>query len=276
MEPTDRSNSSRPLCVGLGLCALDYTFVVDPYPKSDEKIDAIAFSRQGGGPVPTALCALSNFGVATDFVGKCGDDPDGQAIRDELAQFGVGTTSLILDSASRTPRAFILVEKSTGKRTVVLDRTKIYALRTDEINEELLYDTKYLLIDGREIEQTLHAAKTVKEYGGEVILDAGSMRRRIDEILKLVDHLLVSHKFAKEYTGDLDAEKALLNLSSLGFKSTVITLGDKGCIGICNDGRLIKQPGLFTRGLMFSPPSKSMLSTPPAQAMSFTAPSFTA
>jgi sulfofructose kinase len=241
MEPTDRSNSSKALCVGLGLCALDYTFVVDPYPKSDDKIDALAFSRQGGGPVPTALCTLARFGISTSFIGKCGADLDGQVVQDELEQFGVNTESLILDSNSRTPRAFILVDKSTGKRTVVLDRTMISPMLAADINPELLKDAKYLLIDGREIKPTLMAAKLVIESGGEIILDAGSMRARMDEILQYVNHLLVSSKFAREFTGESDSEKAAFKLASRGFKSTVITLGDEGCIGLSNNGMLIRQ-----------------------------------
>ena len=112
------------MCVGLGLCALDYTFQVRNYPRLDDKIEAIAFTRQGGGPVPTALCSLSRLGVFTAFIGKCGKDVEGKAIRDELRRFGVNTSGLILDPDSRTPRAFIIVEKESGKRTVILDRTE--------------------------------------------------------------------------------------------------------------------------------------------------------
>ena len=41
-------------CVGFGLCAFDYLAVVEHYPKINQKMDAITYSQQGGGPVATA------------------------------------------------------------------------------------------------------------------------------------------------------------------------------------------------------------------------------
>ena len=190
-----RSRSNRIECVGLGLCALDYTFVVDRYPRLDDKIDAASFSRQGGGPVPTALCTLSKFGVRSAFIGKGGKDNDGKLIRDELRRFGVNSRFLILDPDSRTPRAFIIVDKESGKRTVILDRTEISALSPDELDAAVIQRARFLLIDGRESETSLTAAVLARKAGGEVILDAGSSRRNIGDILHHVDHLVASNRF---------------------------------------------------------------------------------
>ncbi|MEE9553423.1 MAG: PfkB family carbohydrate kinase, partial [candidate division Zixibacteria bacterium] len=147
-----KSSSNKPIIIGLGLCALDYSFAVEQYPRLDEKIDAISFSRQGGGPVPTALCALAKFGVKSSFLGKCGSDHDGLSIKQDLKRFGVDTKRLILDSESRTPRAFIIVDRETGKRTVILDRTETSAMSPDELDIKFIRKADYLLIDGRELE----------------------------------------------------------------------------------------------------------------------------
>jgi sulfofructose kinase len=229
------------MCVGLGLCALDYTFQVQEYPRLDDKIEAAAFTRQGGGPVPTALCALSKLGVPSAFIGKCGKDVEGRAIRDELRRFGVNTSGLILDPDSRTPRAFIMVDKESGKRTVILDRTETSALSADEFNVDFIRRAKFLLIDGRELETSLTAAMLMQKTGGEVILDAGSPRKNIGDILPYVDHLVVSNRFSIDFTQEVDPGNAALKLAHMGFKSVVITSGAKGCLGATSDGLFYQQ-----------------------------------
>jgi len=236
-----RSSSSRLMCVGLGLCALDYTFQVQNYPRLDDKVEATAFSRQGGGPVPTALCALSKLGVSSGFIGKCGKDTDGRILRDELKRFGVNTSGLILDPDSRTPRAFVIVEKENGKRTVILDRTETSALSADEFRIDLIRKSKFLLIDGRELETSLTAAMLMQKAGGEVILDAGSPRKNISDILPHVDHLVVSNRFSVDFTQEVDPGNAALKLAHMGFKSVVITSGSKGCLGATSDGHFYQQ-----------------------------------
>jgi ribokinase len=236
-----RSGSSRLICVGLGLCALDYTFQVYNYPALDDKIEATAFSRQGGGPVPTALCALSRLGVPVAFIGKCGRDTEGKTLRDELRRFGVNTSGLILDPDSRTPKAFVIVAKDNGKRTVILDRSETSALSADEFKFDLIKKAKFLLIDGRELETSQTAAMLMQKSGGEVILDAGSPRKNIGDILPYVDHLVVSNRFSIDFTQEEDPGNAALKLAHMGFKSVVITSGSKGCIGATADGLFSQQ-----------------------------------
>ncbi|MCP4583867.1 MAG: hypothetical protein GY839_19830 [candidate division Zixibacteria bacterium] len=218
------------LAVGVGLCALDYICVVDKFPGPEEKIDARQFSRQGGGPVPTALCALSHFGEKTAFIGKCGGDPEGKLIKEELNRFGVNTRAMVLDPYSRTPRAFIWVDHRDGNRTVVLDRTEIADMKPIELNPVLLKSCRYLHLDGREIKVAIEAAKIAKDAGAQVVLDAGSPRENIHDLLMYVDHMIVSKKFAEDFTQETEPGAASLKMLTKGFKTVVITLGDKGSV----------------------------------------------
>jgi len=232
MVQTVKSNFSNKdfLAVGLGLCALDYISIVEKFPGPDEKHDALKFSRQGGGPVPTALCTISHFGEKAAFIGKCGKDPEGGKIRNELKHFGVDTSGMVLDIDSRTPRAFIWVDSKNGARTVVLDRTEIADLALDELSEDLLKSCRFLHIDGRENKASLAAARIAKASGAEIVLDAGSPRENIHELMPLVDYMIVSKDFAEQYTTEHDPGKAAMKLLGLGFKAVVITLGDNGAI----------------------------------------------
>lgn len=230
------SSDKKYLAVGVGLCALDYICTVKIFPHPDEKHDAEVFSRQGGGPVPTALCVLGNFGEKIAFIGKCGNDPEGEIIKNELNRFGVDTKAMVFDTRCRSPQAFIWVDSKSGARSVVLDRTDILDLQPEELNKHMLQSCRYLLIDGRESMASLAAVKIAKHGGAEIVLDAGSPRKNIYELLSSVDHLVVSKNFTDKFTDELNPEKAVLNLLKMGFKSVVITLGADGAVAATESG----------------------------------------
>jgi len=217
-------------CLGLGICAIDYLSILDPYPGLDEKVDVLASSVQGGGPVPTAMATLSNLGAKVVFVGKVGDDYEGKLICSELRKFKVNTDFMIVDKKAKSLKAFIWVDKNSGKRTVVLDRTKMRPIKPKELSFLNKVYFRYLHLDGRDIEANIFLAKRAKKEGSEVILDLGSLRERIGELFTFVDYLVVSKKFAYDYTKLKDLSKACLELKKIGFKCVVITLSEKGCL----------------------------------------------
>ncbi len=234
--------SKQPLVVGVGLCALDYLIMVDRYPAIGAKIDAVDSDIQGGGPVPTAICALAKLGCRAAFIGKCGDDHDGREIIAGMQEFGVDTSGMVIDKNARSPRAFIWVEKGTGERTVVLDRCGIGELSPDQIKSEFLETCEYLLIDGREAEASLNAAAIAREHGAQVIFDAGSNRRHLGEILSSTDHLVGSASFARAIFPELPPLEAVRKLFNSGeYKAVVITLGGDGAVACSADG-VILQP----------------------------------
>lgn len=217
-------------CLGFGICPLDYLSILDPYPGLDEKVDVIATSVQGGGPVPTAMTALSRLGAKVAFAGKTGDDYEGKLIRSELQKFKVNTDYMMVDKKVKSLKAFIWVDKNTGKRTVALDRTKMKQVEPKELDSLNKISFRYLHLDGRDMKANIYLAQEASKDGSEVILDVGSLREGIDNLFPLVDHLVVSRKFAYDYTKSGDLSKACSELKQIGFKSVVITLSEKGCL----------------------------------------------
>jgi sulfofructose kinase len=236
-----RSSLAEPICVGLGICALDYILVVDKYPRLDDKINSEYSSRQGGGPVPNALCTLSRFGIKSSFIGKCGRDHDGTEIIEELKLFGVDTSHLISDPDSRTARAFIIVERHSGMRTVILDRMESSSVAPDEIPKNFIQSAQYLLLDGRDQEAARTVAMIAKKANVEVVLDAGSARRGLGDLFPYVDHLVCSANFSSNFTQEEDPGRAALKFVWTGFKSVVVTCGSKGCVGATPEGELFEQ-----------------------------------
>jgi sulfofructose kinase len=239
-----RQRNSREIkfdCLGFGVCPLDYLLLLKSYPRLDEKIEAKEVSIQGGGPVPTAMATLAKLGAKVCFVGKAGDDAEGQKVLENLKKEGVNTDYLIVDRQSNTAKAFIWIDEKTGKRTVVLDQTKIRPTKKSELLFLDKIKTKFLHLDFREPEINIFLAKWAKKQKAEVILDMGSLRDDVEKIFPLVDYLVVSKRFAHSYTKSNDLFKASNILMKKGFKCVVITAGEEGSVCATPD-RIFHKP----------------------------------
>jgi sulfofructose kinase len=228
-----RSKSSKKLkydCVGLGVNAVDFLSILDPYPFLNEKVDVVKSSVQGGGPVPTAMVALARLGAKAAYVGKVGDDREGELVRWQLEKEGVDTRFVVVDKKIKTSRAYIWVDKGSGKRTVALDRDKKNRLSETELGFLRSISTKFLHLDAREPRINIEVAKWAKRQFAQICLDVGSLRRGVERVFPYVDHLIVSRRFACGFTGTADPFVACSKLLNTGCETAVVTIGEKGCI----------------------------------------------
>jgi sulfofructose kinase len=228
--------------MGLGVNAVDYLCIVKPYPQLDDKVDAVKCSIQGGGPVPTAMATLAKLGANVCYVGKVGADPEGVFVKAQLEKEGVDARFVFEDRKIKTARAFIWVDKSTGKRTVVLDRQKNDRLNENDLKFTGSVSTRFLHLDAREIDINITMARWAKKQGAEVCLDVGSIRKGVDKVFPHVDHLIVSRRFACGYTGKSDPAAACRKLLAGRCKTTVVTIGEEGCI-CASDKGIFHSPG---------------------------------
>jgi ribokinase len=223
------------IVTGLGQCSLDYFSLVDSYPENDTKKEVLEWHEQGGGPVATALVALSRLGIKCRFYGVVGDDEAGEKIRRSLTEEGVEVKGLVSRKGSSSQVAFIVVEETTAKRTILWKRPSGKALQPDELHNDFLQDSGFLLIDGLMMEASLAAAKKAKELNIPVMLDAGSARPGMLELAQLCDYVVASEVFAKGFGWKLSAESLKKERESLGVKALTITLGEQGSITMSED-----------------------------------------
>jgi sulfofructose kinase len=217
--------------VGLGQCALDHSFVFDTLPEPDTKKEVMQWEINGGGPVATALVSLSRLGMDCTFHGVIGDDEAGIKIINSLESENVNTAGLISRSNSNSQAAFIAVEKTTGKRTIFWKRPSADTLRPEELPDDFLKGSDFLLLDGLMPEVSLHAANMAKDKSVPVMLDAGRVRQGMIELAGLSDYVVCSEEFAREFCSDLDEfipEKALQKMKTFNAKAVTVTLGSKG------------------------------------------------
>jgi sulfofructose kinase len=244
-----RSSSIKRMrydCIGLGVNAIDYLGVLDPYPQLDEKVDVVKSSVQGGGPVPTAMVTLARLGSKVCYVGKVGADTEGDFVKAQFEKQGVDTRYMITDRKTKTSRAFIWVDKRTGKRTVALDRDKKDCLKESDLAFMDSASTRFLHLDAREPEINIEVARWARRLNAEVCLDVGSLRPDVERIFPYIDHLIVSKRFACSFMETADHMDACRKMMKYGCKTVVVTLGEEGCI--CGRGnRVFHSPGYKVR-----------------------------
>lgn len=225
--------------VGVGRAVYDHSLLVDKHPESNQKTVALDRWHGSGSPVPNALCQLAGWGWRTSLIAGIGDDQEGARIAEELTRTGVNTESLKTRSSSRTPTASIWVEQKTGHRTIVLDRD-LAPLSPNELSSSAISNARCLLLDGWETEAALSAAKIAHDNEVEVVLDAGHVRPKIDELLALSSWIIVPVSFVRDYFENLDLFVVARELLAKGdadtIKGVIITNGAGGCVAIKKDG----------------------------------------
>ncbi len=224
------------IVTGLGQCSLDYLALVDEYPAADSKKEVLQWHEQGGGPVATALVALSRLGVGCRFHGVVGDDDAGAKIRRSLADEGVDVSGLITRKKAASQIAFIAVEGGTGRRTIFWKRPSGEALRPEELAEDFLLGSHFLLLDGLMKEASLFAAGRAKDLGIPVMLDAGRMRPGMTETARLSDYLVASEEFARESGWNTDCALLSAERERLGVRVLTVTRGERGSVTAYDGG----------------------------------------
>ncbi len=227
--------------VGLGQCSVDILGVVSPYPPLDVKAETQALELQGGGPVATALVAVSRLGLKTAFIGKVGDDLFGTLILQGLKKERVDVAGVVTAPGKTSQTAFIAVEKKSGKRTIFWNRGTAFPLTELEIPAETIAAARFLHLDGLHIQASMRAARIARENGIPTMLDTGTFRPEILDLMPLVDFPIVGEGFANALTGNKDLYEALEKLRKHGAKTAGITLGPRGAMGIDEGGEVFMQ-----------------------------------
>lgn len=221
--------------VGIGQCAWDMLAIVDQFPQADTKNEVLAWEEQGGGPVATALAALSRLGVPCRFYGITGDDREGTAIRQSLVEEGIDATGLVQRSPASSQTAFIVIDTSKGTRTIFWKRPTGDPLAEGELPPDFLHNADFLLLDGLMTDVSLFAARQAREAGAPVMLDAGRIREGMLDLGRLCDYVVGSEEFARElgWKDDLGSFRQVIRKH--GFGITTITLGSRGSVTFAGD-----------------------------------------
>ncbi len=211
------------LCVGQA--SYDLVFSVKNHPGPDEKSIASRFTGCGGGPAANAAVTVARLGYRAAFGGYLGNDFYGQAHFEELARENVSTRYVYRGKAA-TPLSVILV-KPDGKRTVVNYRDPAIPPPADAELSVIDLRPGAILFDGHEPHLSQFFMDYARKAGIATILDAGSVHAGTCNLAGQVDYLVASQKFSKDFTGEIEIDRALQKLSRIA-PAVVVTLGEDG------------------------------------------------
>jgi ribokinase len=168
--------------------------------------------------------ALQGWGRRCAIAGVIGDDPEGDAIRRGLG--GMDTTRLLARKGTRSQRAFVAVERASGRRTIYWRRPTGAPPDPLEIAPA---DASVFLTDGLYADASLALARLSKM----VVVDAGTLREGTRALLPLAHVFVASETFARDFAGD--ARAACRRIREAGARVAGVTLGPRGYVASFGD-----------------------------------------
>ncbi|MBI3958363.1 MAG: carbohydrate kinase [Chloroflexi bacterium] len=210
------------LCVGFA--CYDLTFSVDHHLGPDEKGKATALTGCGGGLAANAAVTAARLGSRTAFAGYLGNDLYGSEHLREFHESGVDT-SLVLRGIPPTPLSAILV-KPDGARALVNYREELPTLGPEAI--DLAFNPPgAILFDGHQLPLAVPLIQRAKALGIPTVLDADSVNDGTTALMGLVEFLVTSERFGRQFAGHDDSLETAVSLSSYA-PSVVVTAGERG------------------------------------------------
>lgn len=210
---------------GIGTVVVDHAVLLERFPEPDTKIGVVRDWKQVGGPVPVALSTAAFYGQPCTFMGRWGTDAAGQFVQRQLGQRGIDLTASVSHDDWSTGFAQVWTEPD-GRRTIAYSRGDFPLPSADDVLAKQLAQHNVLHLDGWAGDAAIAAARLMKEQGGTVVLDAGSVKPGLDELLPLVDILIASALFRQSHFGSTSV--SLDQLLGLNCDSVITTNGSDG------------------------------------------------
>jgi sulfofructose kinase len=228
--------------VGMGLNSVDFLVLLPEYPASNSKMRIRRFEKSGGGQVATAMVALSRWGARTKYIGKVGGDELGQYALESIRQTGVEVSSVTIESQASNQFATIIVDGTSGDRTILWDRDDRLMYHEGELRKEVVCSGKILLLDGHDIRAALQCARWAREEHIPVVLDVDKVEPLTPQLIKEIDFVVTGSRFPMLFTGISDREKAFLELQKHIPGFLCATLGSEGAMALV-EGEILTMKG---------------------------------
>jgi sugar/nucleoside kinase (ribokinase family) len=213
----------RPNGVFVGLATIDVLYSVDQIPGPDEKISAPAQFVCAGGPATNAAATFAFLGGHAELVTAVGAHPAASIIRNDLREHSVHLRDLARRRPELPPISSIMVLRETGERTVVSANAAVFSDVSSDFDPEWLRDASILLVDGHYLPLCVGAARLARERGITVVMDSGSWKDGMAELLPLVDIAICSDDYRPP--GCRDSKDVFHYLRAQNIRQVAITAG---------------------------------------------------
>jgi sugar/nucleoside kinase (ribokinase family) len=161
--------------VGVGLNATDTVLVVPHYPDCGGKVP---FSREFlsvGGQVATAMVTCARLGLRAKYIGTVGDDERGRIQIESLRESGIDIEHVQQRVDCPNQSAYIVIDQSTGERTVFWSRPDCLSISPTEITADQITSGRLLHVDGHDTPAVEHAVRLARQHGIPVTVDVDTI-----------------------------------------------------------------------------------------------------
>ncbi|MBD3155578.1 MAG: hypothetical protein GF368_02885 [Candidatus Aenigmarchaeota archaeon] len=206
-----------------------------PY-SSKTEIDKLRFDVGGSGH--NIAVGLSKLGNQVVFIGRIGDDPNGEMITENFDAEGVDITYLKKDKDKMTGFSQIFITPD-GEKSLLTYRGANNNLAPEDIPEDTM-KSKWFVFTTVTSDQTVEAVKKsvnlVKKGGGKILANPSitmvkHRKRELTNLIRQSDVAIMNKEEVCSLTDTRNEKKGLKALLDMGVKSVVVTLGKNGIIG---------------------------------------------
>jgi len=224
--------SDKPFdAVALGLNAVDHLIVVPHYPEFNSKIPFLSHTLAAGGQAATAMVTLARLGMRARYIGKVGSDELGRFQINSIASEGVESSGITVVEEAETQTAFIIIDRTSGERTILWNRDERLTIREDEVDREMVTSGRVLHLDGHDVRASIKAAEYSRAAGIPTVLDIDNVYPGVEGLLPLIDFLITSSSFPERMTGEANLKSALKMLAGMtGAIFVAATIGQAGAL----------------------------------------------
>lgn len=181
--------------VFVGLATLDLIHRVDRLPGPNEKVEATRVDVAAGGPATGAAVTFAVLQGDAVLLTALGQGPLADLVSDDLRRHDVSVRDAAPSSMGPAISAVSVVE-GTGERSVI-SRNALGREVTELAEVDVLVATAdVVLVDGHHPRLALAAARAARDVGVPVVLDAGSWKPVLVELLQLTTMAVCSADFS--------------------------------------------------------------------------------
>ncbi len=221
--------------IGFGALNVDKIYLINKIPKAEEEAYVKDVKIFAGGSASNTIAGLSKLGLKTGYIGKVGNDADGDFLLGDLRSWGVDTHNVIR-ADGRSGNALILVDEY-GNRAILVDPGVNDTISFEEIDLDyvskfrLLHLTSFICRISNESFES--QKKLVREFEGIVSFDPGAVyaERGLKELKEIVKETTVfmPNAIEMEIMTGLSYREGAMEVIGMGVEVVVVKLGERGC-----------------------------------------------
>lgn len=219
----------------LGSLNLDLVLQMPRMPAAGETLASDDSATFCGGKGANQAVACARMGASVAMLGRIGDDPSGQMLRDALAAEGIDVGGVLVTESCSSGTAVILLTPDGQNRILLVAGANAALSGVDIAAQAGAFDAARVLVCQLEVPlETIEAGIAMAAARGiPVVLNPAPARALPDALLAQVDYLVPNEPETAALTGidvvdDASAEAAATALQARGVGCVVLTRGASG------------------------------------------------